>query len=218
MAIAVRSSGSSPVAPSQTFEVETVSGETLDVMTEGEQRWYQQTRDSYLEQTAFDAASDLADLDRLLLMELLVHRWSVWIARGSDYEKEEVDASKLQKQIADNTSNVTKLKSAMGLTKAARDAAANAGSVAEYVTSLLSRAKMFGVHREEQVGKAIALLQEIFSLIGTYDRSDEEERRKIGLETPEDILQWIREIAEPEFSQLDKDFVEGNQRFWVRQI
>lgn len=203
---------------SPTFEVEAVSGETLNVMTVGEQRWYEQTRDSYLEQTQFEDASDLSDLDRLLLMELLIHRWSSWIAQGSDYEREEVDPSKLQKQIGDYTANVTKLKQAMGLTKEARDKAANAGSVGEYINDLLARAKLFGVHREEQTVKSIALLKELFSLVSTFDRSDEEERRKLGLETANDVLEWVRSVAQPEFDALDEEFIEGQQRYWVRDL
>lgn len=198
--------------------METVSGEELHVMTEGEQRWYEQQRDQYLEQTSLEEASDLGDLDRLLLMELMVHRWSTWIAKGSDYDGYEVDPSKIQKQIGDYTANVTKLKGSMGLTKEARDKSANAGSVGQYLDNLLARAKKFGVHREEQAAKAVALLQELFSVVGAFDRSDEEERRKIGLESADDVLNWVREVAQPEFEALDREFIEGEQRVWIRSL
>jgi hypothetical protein len=59
-------------------------------------------------------------------------------------------------------------------------------------------------------------MNELSAIVGAYDRSDPEERRKLGFETETDVLDWIRETMIPEFVALDTYFRANKQRMWQR--
>lgn len=198
-------------------EVDLASGSQIKVHAQ-EADWFNETRDEYLRQTKFTERTDLQDLDRLLALELSVYRSTQHMASGIDYEGLLVDEAKLQRDIKLMSDQITKVKSSMGLSKAARDAAANEGNLAQYLNELKSRAKEFGIMREEQLGKALVLLKDIFANAGVYLRSDDEERQKIGFEDAEDVLRWIIEDVKPEFDTVDEYFRANSQKFWVRKV
>jgi hypothetical protein len=54
------------------------------------------------------------------------------------------------------------------------------------------------------------------TIIGAFDRSDEEERRKLGFEDEKEIVAWVRSTMLPEYHALDEFFRENEQRYWVR--
>lgn len=195
-----------------------VSGEELTVQTSAEARWFISSRDTYLSQTRFTETTDLRDLDRLLFMELMVYRWSLQLAMGHDYNDFEVDEPLMRRNIRDYSEQITRLKASMSLTKSARDEAANSGDLSTYISDLKARAKIFGVHRENQLTKALKLMNELSAVIGAFDRSDKEERAKLGFDSPEEILEWIRETMLPEFRELDHHFRSNEQRYWIRQM
>lgn len=197
-------------------EVELVSGQRIQVQGEAEHTWFEATRDSYLKDTSFTEATDLRDLDRLLMMELMVYRWTVQLAAGKDYDGLSVDEEQLRKNIKEYSAEITKTKQSMGMSKSARDAEANNGNFADYLSNLKMRARLFGIHRENQLNKAIALFHELKSLVETFDRADEEERTKLGFESEGDILTWVRDVAIPEFMLLDEHFRQ-QQRLWIRE-
>lgn len=199
-------------------EVSMVSGETLQVQGDTEARWYNATRAQYAEQLHFTETTDLRDLDRLLVLELMVFRWTQQLAAGRDYTGFEIDEDQLRKNIKEYSEAVTKIKESMGLTKKARDDAANSGDFASWLANVKMRAKAFGVHREHQLSKALVLMNELFSILNAYDRSDGEERAKLGFETDKDILEWIRNTMQPEYRAVDEHFREHDQRYWVRSI
>lgn len=198
-------------------EVDLASGSTIKVHAD-EADWFNATRDEYLTQAKFTERTDLQDLDRLLALELAVYRSTQHMASGLDYEGLLVDEAKLQRDIKLMSDQITKVKASMGLSKAARDAAANEGSLAQYLADLKVRAKAFGVHREEQLGLALALLKEIFAHSGAWLRSDAEERQKLGFEHAEDVLKWIMDDARERFEAHDAHFRENEQRYWVRDL
>lgn len=198
------------------FEVKLVSGKTLSVMTELEAEWYNESRDSYLEQTKFTDATDLRDLDRLLILELMIFRWTQHLAAGVDYEGFEVKSEDIRRNIKEYSDQLNKVKESMGLNKKARDDAANDGNLAAYISDLKSRAKIFGIHRERQLTVALTLFNELSGIIGSYDRSDKEEREKLGFPDEHSILEWLRHVALPKYKQLDEHFRTHEQRYWVR--
>lgn len=203
--------------PQPSFTVELVSGETLIVLTAGEVRWFNNNRKLYLEQTRFSETTDLQDLDRLLAMELQVFRMTQWSAAGHDYDELPIDEALIRRNIREYSEQINKTKTSMGLTKAARDEARNSGDVSQYLSDLKMRAKIFGIHRETQLTKALSLVQELSAIVGSYDRSDKEERHKLGFESESDIVDWIRTTMLPEYHVIDEHFRENEQRYWVRQ-
>jgi hypothetical protein len=200
------------------FRVELCSGEDLQVQTDVEQRWFNQTKEKYLSETRFTDTTDLQDMDRLLCLELLMFRWNQHLAAGRDYFNNLVDDDLLRKQVKEQSEAITKLKMSLSLDKRSRDAALNEGNFAAWFSDVKRRAKLFGIHRENQLNKALALMNELSGIVGAYDRSDLEERKKIGFETAEDILNWVRDSMLPDFRAVDEHFVENEQKMWKRDL
>ena len=200
-------------------KVKTVAGHSIEVMGAEEAKYYREQQKLYLAENKFTAVTDKADLDRLLFLELLIYRWTNWLASGRDYDGILAPAQEdqIRKNLKETSPLISAIKNDLGLTKSQRDKEAFE-SVGQYLTDLKARAKEHGVRREKQLTVAICLVKELFSLVGTYDRSNELERSKIGLESPDDILEWIRSHMKPEFDKVDDYFRENQQKFWVRKI
>lgn len=193
-----------------------VSGQVLEVMSDSEAKWWNSSRDKYTEQTRFSENTDLQDLDRLLVLELMSYRWSQFLAMGHDYEGFTIEEEKLRRSMREYSDQISKLKASMGLTKQVRDAAAAEGDFSQWISDLKQRAKAFGIHRERQLTKALVLVNELSGIVGTYDRADTEERAKTGFTSEKDILDWIRHTLLPEYKALDEHFRKNEQQYWVR--
>ncbi len=198
--------------------VQLVSGKAVTVQTSLEAEWFNETRDSYTSQLKFTEKTDLVDLDRLLILELMVFRFTQQLSAGHDYDGDMLNEKQMLQDLKLYSDQINKVKETMGLSKKSRDDAANEGNFSSWLADLKSRAKVFGVHREKQLTKALALMNELSTVVGAFDRSDEEERRKLGFETEKDIVDWVRETMLPEYHALDQYFRENEQRYWVRDM
>jgi hypothetical protein len=200
------------------FLVQLCSGEDLLVWTETEQRWFNNTKAKYLAETKFSDNTDLQDMDRLLGLELMLFRWNQHLMRGFDYDNNVVDDDLLRKQIKEQSDAITKLKMSLGLDKKTRDLILNEGNFAAWFSDVKRRAKLFGLHRENQLNVALSLMNELSGILGAFDRSDAEERRKLGFEAEVDIVKWIREDMLPRFRAVDEYFIENEQKLWKRDL
>lgn len=81
------------------YTVKSPSGSELHLQTSEEADWYEDRRDRYLSDNQFQNISDLQDLDRLLMLEVLSYRWSLWMAQGFDYLYSRVDEGVLKNSI-----------------------------------------------------------------------------------------------------------------------
>lgn len=202
------------------LKVKTPSGQQIEVMGKAEQSFYQGQRDKYQAENKFTNNSDLLDLDRLLFLELMIYRATSLIGRGKNYYDElltpgeEADA---RKSLKENSALISTIKNDLGLTKSQRDKA-QYESVGTYITELKRRAREFGIHREKQLTKALVLMNQLSAVIGSFDRSDEVERDKIGYRDEAEIVDWIRDQMLPEFRQVDAYFRANAQKTWVRDI
>jgi len=199
--------------------VATPSGQYIEVLGDAERDFYEGQRKSYMAQNLFVNTSDLLDLDRLLFLELLIYRASSWIGRGQDYDglplSDQQEVAQ-RRSLKETSSLISVIKNDLGLTKSQRDKDAYS-SVGTYITQLKQRAKEFGVHREKQVATGITLCKQLFAIVGAYDRSDEVERKKIGFENADEILEWIRNVMVTEFDAIDAKFIAGTQKYWTDQ-
>lgn len=203
-----------PASKTMTEPVDLPTGASVRVKTADEADFLNKSRDRYLSETRFTDNTDLQDLDRLLLAELLLFRYNAWMMAGVDYDDERFDEIATGRKIKDVSDSINRLKEQMGLSKKARDA--SAASIADKWNELLRRAKEFGYHRENQMRTAMVLMAELSTIVGSFDRSDEEERRKLGYETEHDILMWVREYMLPEYRRVDEHFIANEQRMWQR--
>ena len=200
------------------WDVNLASGEVAKVMTEQEQRWFEATKEKYLSENKFDAVTDEQDLDRLLVLELLVFRWSQHLSSGYDYDNNLIDDDLLRKQLKEQSDTILKLKQSLGLDKKTRDAALNEGNFHLWFESAKRRAKIFGIHREKQLTKALSLINELSGIVGAFDRSDEDERKKLQFVTEKDIVEWVRATMLPQYHAVDAYFLENEQKMWKRDL
>lgn len=195
--------------------VELPSEATFVVLTPEEKRYLEERVTRYQSDNHFINISDKQDLDRLVTFELFVYRWSLWMSRGMDYYGDEIETRALSAQIESYAQEVRLLKKNLAIDKPARDKARGDDSVVNYLVRLRERAREFGVMRNEQFDKALELFQQLHALIGFHDRCDEIERRENHC-TTEDIFEWIRTVAIPEFDRIDQQFRTTQQKMWVR--
>ena len=197
--------------------VATPSGQHIEVLGDAERDFYEGQRKAYMAQNLFTNTSDLLDLDRLVFLELLIYRATSWIGAGQDYEGlrlSDAGETAQRRSLKETSSLISVIKNDLGLTKSQRDKDAYS-SVGTYITQLKQRAKEFGVHRQKQLATGITLNKQLFAILGAYDRSDEIERKKIGFENADEILEWIRTVMIPEFDAVDAYFIEHTQKYWT---
>lgn len=192
------------------------SGATFPVHTE-EVDYIIERAARYLAENHFSNVSDLQDVDRMLIMELICFRWGTWISRQKDYWGDAVDVDQLQQSLKAHSVELRQLKKQLGIDKLARDKSKGEDSVPAYLNNLLARAKEFGVHRESQFAKAMELFNQLKALITLHLNADEIERAELHVQL-DDILDWIVNIAIPEYDRLDEHFRQNSQRMWVRNI
>lgn len=193
--------------------VQTPSGSDLHLQTQEEADWYELRRDRYQADNHFPNISDLMDLDRLLMMEVMLYRWGLWLAQGFDYIFSRVDEGQLKSNIKEYSVETRLLKASLGIDKATRDKE-KGESLADYVGNLLARAKEFGYHRNEQYEIAVTNFYKLRSMVMTYDRCDEEERNQLDL-SHESIFAWIRDELIANWDETSAQF-RKNQSMWVR--
>lgn len=195
------------------YTVKTPSGSELHLQTQEEADWYESRRDRYLTDNVFPNVSDLQDLDRLLMLEVLSYRWSLWMAQGFDYLYARVDEGQLKSNIKEYSVEIRLLKASLGIDKSTRDKE-KGESLADYTQSLLERAKQFGYHRNEQYEIVVTKFYELRSMVMTYDRCDDEERAMLDL-SMDSIFAWIRDKVIADFDEHSEAF-RKNQAIWIR--
>ena len=201
-------------------KVQTLAGGEIELLHRQEKTYYNDAKTKYLSEYTFTIANDLRSLDRLLLLEVSMYRAQWFLAAGMDYDAVDLDGKEeiaLQRLVKETGNQIHELQASLGLDKAQRDKAQH-DSVGAYITQLKAAAKLHGVKREKEMGRAIELAKELFALCGAYTRSNEEERRKLGLEKPDDIIAWVTDYMQPEYDRIDEHFRTTEQKFWVRSL
>lgn len=205
------------VAADEGFDVTLPSGATFKVLTEGERDYVTERVRRYTTDNHFINVSDFQDVDRMIMLELFVQRWGLWLSFGKDYFLEPINEKDLAAQIATYSHEVRQLKKNLGVDKVARDRARGDDSWPKYHERLLQRAREFGYMRNRQFAMAIELFQQMSALITLYDNCDDIERRENHV-TKDDVFDWLRTVAIPAFEAIDEEFIQNEQRMWIRQM
>lgn len=187
---------------------------------EREQLYVNDRVTKYLEDFKFTNVSDLADLDRVVMLELLSWRYATWLSQQMDYWRDPVDEKVLSVQLKDIDTQLKAIKTALGIDKVTRDKTSGAGSVAEYIENLRVRASLFGIRRNKEAELATTLFRTLKGKVTFHLNCTEEERKEFKAELT-DILEWLVEEAFPEFDEIDRKFRQEGpeaQRLWIRQM
>jgi len=171
----------------------------------------------YLKDNVFTNVSDLQDVDRLISLELLVWRYTLWVSQQKDYWGEPIDEPGYARMVKEISGELRQLKATLGLDKLTRDKQRGDDSVAAYLQDLAVRAREFGIMRNEQAAKAIELFKTLQYKLNLHDNCTERERLENEI-TSDHILEWLRSSAIPEFEAIDAAFRENVQKMWIRKM
>lgn len=192
------------------------SGAWQPVMNYAEQRFMEARIEQYGEHNQLSNISDIAELDRMLVFELLVHRLGTWLGTGFDYDAEPIVAAKIQEQLGSFSTEIRLIKKNLGLDRPARERAKGEGSIEHYWSQLRVRAGQFGINRSKQLNRALELSNELQMYVQVSDNcADDEEREKLHCTLPE-IFNWIRSYYIPEYTAIDAHFRTETQSMWIR--
>lgn len=184
-------------------------------LSEDEAKYLDDRAKRYVDDNHFVNVSDLQDVDKLVIYELLIMRWSQQIATGFNSDGTVIDDEELRKSMKDLSGELRQLKKALGVDKQTRDKERGEDSVAAYIANLRRRAREFGIKRDEECDKALELFNQLKALVALHDNADEIEARELKA-TTKDVIDWIRDVAIPEYDRIDEWFrnqPEG-QKYW----
>lgn len=200
-------------APKPTIMVKSPSGGRIEVLTVEEKTWYEDRASKYMADGHYTFVSDLQELDRILNMELNAWRLGLWLLKDEDYFGDPIERDQVQKAVNDISKEIRQIKKAMGMEKVQRDKE-KGSSISDRWDDLCARAEEFGIMREKQLTEAITLFMDLKALMTFHLNCDEQERKENDVEE-HDVIQWIIDVAIPQFDKIDEYFRENQQRFWV---
>lgn len=193
------------------------SGAVFQVLTGDEHDYVTQRVKEYTATFRWENTSDLQDVDRMLILELFVFRYGLWLSRTKDYWEESVDEQRLQKSLHDMSGELRQLKKHLGVDKVSRDKERGDDSVPAYLEKLRQRAKKFGINREKMLDKGIELSQQLVALHTLHVNCDAQERIEQQCRA-EDLVTWIGDVFVPEFQKVDEHFRANEQRLWIQEM
>lgn len=207
------SSGAIPPADGEFIPVELPSGAFYEVLTAEEAEYVEGKTADYTHGFQFNNVADLGELDRLVEMELLVHRYNRWLGRRKDYKGVAVDEGPLQTKVNTWSTEIRQIKLKLGIDKVTRDRQRGEGSVAQRWTTTLTRAKAFTVMRCKQAAMAITLAQQLIALMDLRKNTDEIDRERMKLNDA-GILEWIDTRFRSEFEEIASHFRKTEMHYW----
>lgn len=197
-----------------TIPVTLPSGVTFEVLTEGEADYIEHQSAAYEAAFSFSNPSDVADLDAIVTKEMLCWRWDTWMSRERDWDQQPIDVRHYVDASKKTSGEIRQLKKQIGIDKDTRDRTSGDGSLPEYISRLLTAAKLMGIHRSDQLDKGLELCMQLRALATVHSNSDDEERRLTRC-TAADIVEWINEVFSPEMQAVDDYFQTHVQSTWV---
>lgn len=196
------------------FPVTLASGAGFTVLTMSEVKYVEDRVRLYNNEYRWSNISDLQDVDRVIVAELLMWRWGLWISTTKDHLGDPVDEQALRKSINDYSGELRLVKKQLGIDKASRDKERGEDSIPVYLENLRKRAFEFGIHRNNQMAKAMELANQAISLAQLWKNCDEQERLEQSC-TSEDIATWLFEVFRPEYEKVDAEFRNTSQKYWI---
>ena len=196
-------------------QVTTPSGATVSLLTDLEKDYYERVSQRYQTDNKFVNMSDLQELDRILVMETMVFRWSQWVLEEKDYFGEPIDMIGTQRNIESYSKEIRGLKKDLGIDKGTREKD-QGDSLADYISKLGQRAKEFGVMRNKQAVAAITILKEVQAKLQLHLNMDDVERAEFKWNEKE-FIDWLIGKFD-EFDKIDAEFRATSQKYYIREM
>jgi hypothetical protein len=196
------------------FAVILPSGTVAMVLTESEKTYMDDKIDRYMSDNHFTNIVDIAEVDKLVVWELLIHRWGMWVMKDQDYFGEEITVKSLVADMNTYATRVGVIKKQLGIDKVARDRAHGDDSIPSFWDSLKRRALEFAVMRSDQCNKIIESFMRVKGMLQLYDNCTDAERAENHCELS-DVIEVLREEI-IEFDKIDQVFRETKQKYWIR--
>jgi hypothetical protein len=194
--------------------VQLPSGAIYHVLTDEEERYLTDKIKRYLSDNHFVNVSDVQDIDKMITFELLIHRWSSWVAKGRDYYDEDINIKQYAEMVKEYSVEVRQLKKALGVDKSTRDRTRGDDSIASLWSNLQRRAAEFGYKRNDEFVQVITSFQRLKAMVTFHDNCDALERKENACDI-EDVLEVLRaEIRK--FDEIDEKFKFEKQALWIR--
>jgi hypothetical protein len=190
------------------------SGATYYVITNEEHDYLVDRISRYLNDNHFVNVSDVQDIDKMIVFELLIHRWSSWMSRGRDYFDEDINVKQYSDMAKEYSVEVRQLKKALGVDKNSRDRTRGDDSIASLWANLQRRAAEFGYKRNEELVQTITSFQRLKAMVTFHDNCDALERKENACEI-EDVLEVLRDEIK-KFDAIDENFKFQQQTLWIR--
>lgn len=198
----------------ETVDVGLPSGGTFEVYPQ-EVKHFRDRAKRYLKDNKFVNIADLQDVDRMVILELLVWRYGNWISRQKNYWGEAVDEQSMSKTVKDLSAELRSIKAALGIDKVSRDKQRGEDSFTAWLDRTKQRALEFKVVREQQLGKSLELFNELKALVTLCENTTPDEQREMRC-SRDHVWEWIRDRAIPEYDAIDAYFRKNKQAYWIR--
>lgn len=203
------------VQPDGGIEVILPSNATFRVLTTSEAQYVTERVERYQADNKFVNISDLQDVDKMILYEMFLWRWSMWQSMNEDYWGNDIQPKTLADQISNLSGELRQLKRMLGIDKVARDRVRGDDSIPVYLDQLAFRAEQFGIMRDEQHAQVITSFQRISGLLTYHDKCTDDERLEFHC-TAADLIEVLRaEITK--FEAIDEKFRHTQQKMWIRR-
>lgn len=201
--------------PGNYIAVELPSGATLSVPNHEEAEYLRRVVEGYRTDYALTNVADLGELDRCIGLELQMHRCQVWLARRTDYDGKKVEENSMMQRTRELSAEIRQVKKTLGVDRVARERQSGRGSVYEYVSHVLEKARRFGLMRNAQQARAIELAFKLISMrTAQKNCTTDKEIKMLGV-SDADIMDWIDTQFTPAFFEIDEAYREGDQKMWI---
>lgn len=194
--------------------VDLPSGAKYFVLTTNEATYLRDRIRRYMADNHFINVSDIQEIDRMICIELLIHRWTMWISKGRNYYDEDINVKQHNDMVGDASREVRQLKKGLGLDKATRDRTRGDDSVAALWDNLKQRAMEFGYSRNAQYIQTLTAFNRVKAMLQFHDNADLIERKENACEL-EDVIAVLRDEI-TKFDKIDEQFRHGTQSMWIR--
>lgn len=199
------------------IDVHLPSGNITQVRSVQEADYIEGKTTEYMEEFAFKNPADLAILDMVVSMEMLVWRYHRWITLGVNDDGQPIATKQITDSMKATSAEVRLLRATLGMDLVTRRRTTGDGSIPEFVARLKEGAQAMNVFRCDQVDITLEHGMQLITLANIWRNGDEEEQEIYGCTAPE-IMNWILTVYAPAMKAASDYFAANIQSIWIQEM